>query len=127
MCYEHLLFSLARAEHFHRFVEASLLRLSLLAEEGRGGERGEAVEVEVDDGEVAQGGSRAAAEGESSAASASLIAASKGCLSAACELSQRSIAQLLNLRKDTTSRQLSLDKVLPSPPAPILTLTLTLS
>jgi hypothetical protein len=40
-----------------------------------------------------------------------LIGVSKGCLSSACELAQRSISQLLTLRKDTTSKQLSIEKV----------------
>jgi len=151
MCFENVLLSLTRAEVFHRFVEASLLRLSCHNTMGStanatGSTMASAMSntmgspvvsiysqvrqntnpnpksdgVDEDNNSSSVANSAMGIDGEVSAENiggstsgevGGLIAASKSCLSAACELAQRSIAQLLTLRKDTTARQLSLEKV----------------
>ena len=116
MCYEHVLLSLARAELFHRFIESSLLRLSvtddsILEKTDKNGHiigklDSKLIEKESNSG-IISGARDKGKEKELD----TLVEISKGCLSAACELAQRSISQLLTLRKETTSKQLSLEKV----------------
>eukprot|EP01036_Dinobryon_divergens_P022582 gene22582-30847_t len=105
MCYEHLLLSLSRAELFHRFVESNLLRLSAL----QATEKQEVTLNSKENGKKSD--PDPLKDANMDGIIETLIGVSKGCLSSACELAQRSISQLLTLRKDTTSKQLSIDKV----------------
>ena len=132
MCYEHLLLSLSRAELFHRFVESSLLRLSVSQatekkeekpnssrkENSKKADLGGLIPIHyITYRQLGFSYRMVSCRVDSSVdinmvgVVETLIGVSKGCLSSACELAQRSISQLLTLRKDTTSKQLSIEKV----------------
>jgi vacuolar protein sorting-associated protein 54 len=92
MCFEHAILALTRSGKVDRFIEAALKRYPS--------------DPKVSKSSLASGSSSNAAP----ATSASLLALSKSCLATACDLAQRSVAQLLSLRRDGTAR-ISMEKM----------------
>lgn len=88
MCFEHAILALTRSERVDRFIEAALKK-----------------PMKCFDGEVTP-----MATSSATAASTALLVLSKSCLATACDLAQRSVAQLLALRREGTAR-ISMDKM----------------
>ena len=84
MCFEHAIMALTRSERVDRFIEGALKKLDL---------------------------ENTSVQNPSTAAnSTALLALSKSCLATACDLAQRSVAQLLALRREGTAR-ISMEKM----------------
>lgn len=101
MCFEHVLIALERAESVHRYVEIIMTKCA--------NEIPDKVQVMYVNETPVQG------EGEGDgkvcdAATKAMITLSKSSLTTACDIAQRSIAQLLSLRKDSNTR-ISIDKM----------------
>ena len=107
MCYEHVLVSLQKASFFHQFVTESVLELSRTSSTAAAAAAGIEADLggnEADripsDGDGSNSGSCSASGGPDDIDG--VIAISKSCLSSACDLSQRCISQLINLRKEVS-------------------------
>ena len=108
MCFEHAILALTRSGRVDRLIESALKRTSS--------------KLEVTDADlpclssppiISTPDTAAVATALVSASAstpASLLALSKSCLATACDLAQRSIAQLLALRRDATAR-ISVEKM----------------
>ena len=88
MSFEHTIMALTRSERVDRFIEKALKK-----------------PLKPCDGET-----HAVDTSTATAASADLLILSKSCLAAACDLAQRSVAQLLALRREGTAR-ISMEKM----------------
>jgi hypothetical protein len=103
MCYENVLLAIQKADMVHRFIESKLASY----------QREESVDRDVQEfitnTDASATTSTAAAPSSKSwlpndSNLESMIGLSKSCLTTACDLAQRSIVQLLNIRKDSYGR-----------------------
>lgn len=101
MCYEHVMVSATKANLFHQFVEAQLgANLSLGAEDSAAN----TISPSLSPSPSPTMDASATATQDARMHSSSMVAMSKACLTSACDLAQRSIAQLINLRKDANAK-----------------------
>ena len=92
MCFEHAILALTRCSKVDRFIDAALKKIS--------------AEPSAETSISANLFNSTAAP----TSSASLLTLSKSCLATACDLAQRSVAQLLSIRREGTAR-ISMDKM----------------
>lgn len=88
MCFEHAILALTRSERVDRFIEKALKKPL----------------------KPVNGETHAVDTSTATAASSALLILSKSCLATACDLAQRSVAQLLALRREGTAR-ISMEKM----------------
>lgn len=122
MCFEHVLIALRRSNSVHKFVESTLARhvsdvpgkvQALYAPSPPptiDPVESTTLPATGQDASATVGTGLTPIATAGSAATQAMIVLSKSCLTTACDLAQRSIAQLLSLRKDSASR-MTVDKM----------------
>ena len=108
MCFEHAILALTRSGRVDRLIESALKRTSSSMEVMDADSPGLPSPPIISTSDTAAVATALALA--SASTPASLLALSKSCLATACDLAQRSIAQLLALRRDATAR-ISVEKM----------------
>lgn len=100
MCYENVLIALRKAETVHQFIDSKLTDYQASIDSNE--DTLSINQVEGNNDAIVKGNTKELSEQKSLVTA--MIILSKSCLSTACELSQRSIVQLLSLRKESYGR-----------------------
>lgn len=109
MCYENVLIALNKAENVHRFLENKLISYDSKTNEESSHVQSITSKV-ISDSNNSKNQSGNVSNSSVSSNIQSLLALSKSCFITACDLSQKSISQLLSLRKDSYHR-ISVEKM----------------
>jgi vacuolar protein sorting-associated protein 54 len=111
MCFEHAILALSRSGRVDRLIESALKRSTVESTDaGLPSPSSSSSSPSLALAHTHTVSSTADAVAAAASTPASLIALSKSCLATACDLAQRSIAQLLALRRDATAR-ISIEKM----------------
>ena len=102
MCFEHVLLSLVKANQFHVFVEKHINDVAINTTASNDSNQVDSSTTSISSPSVIP--TKDGSDVSAMEVFASITALSKSCIHAVCELSQRSIAQLINIRKEVNSR-----------------------